>query len=214
MCALYSTVVARADVFVPVGEAGDGACEAQPAPCGGSPVGEWTLQTSCGPPLVFPSNPFAGLCPGANFEAQPPVRSGTLSVDASGHFELSMVTTYDYTFGADITCLGAFDCGAMAEQAVGAAGGAVSCSGHPLSCDCTVTGVELEAVEVEGDGALDGREVLVGSDLEPHPYCVTDGRLELWTLPAGPLSTGVICEQDDDCKVDDPALNISVCVPI
>jgi len=203
-CTGYPTPGSKGHVFIAAGAASSDACEAKPSPCGGDPTGEWTLDASCIYDQNPLPNPFNQFCPGADYVAQPPVRTGSLSVGADGHFELSMATVHDYTFQADITCLGVFDCDAEAEAALESEGGTASCTGGALSCDCTVTGYETDVIHVSGDNALDGREVLLAdAAATPFPYCVTGDRVDVWTLIQAPRPKGTACTDDSDCAPED-----------
>jgi hypothetical protein len=203
-CIGYPTPGSKGDVFIAAGAASGNACEAKPSPCGGDPTGEWTLDASCIYDMNPVANPFYQYCPGASFVAQAPVRTGTLTVDASGHFELSMATVHDYTFGADITCLGVFDCDAEAEAALESEGGTASCAGDPFACDCTVTGYETDVLRTSGENALENREVLFAdAAAAPLPYCVTDDRLEIWTLIQAARPKDAACADDSECAPDD-----------
>jgi hypothetical protein len=210
-CMQFPTIPAFGYVFVSDG-ADAGTCGGSPEPCGGDPFGEWTLASACGAVQDMPTNPFVGACPGADFEPEMPVRTGALSVEPGGAFELNTTTTYDYLFSADITCLGALDCGSDAEEIVtGITGGYVSCEGQVFACLCTVTGAVLESESSAGEGATGDRPLLVTDDGSIHPFCASEGQIAVWSLPVPPVYAGS-CEVDDDCGTANDN-QIAACIP-
>ena len=211
-CMHFPTTPAIGYVFV-AGGADAGTCDGEPQPCTGDPVGEWTLASSCGAVPEMPANPFEESCPGGDYTPEMPVQTGTLSVAPGGAFELSTSTTYDYVLGADITCLGAFDCGADAESILtGITGGTASCEGEVFACYCTVTGAVVHSDSAAGDGASGDRPLLVSDDGSIHPFCAADGRIAVWSLPTPPTAEGTPCEGDDDCEASSGD-QIVACIP-
>lgn len=210
-CMQFPTIPAIGYVFVTDG-ADAGTCDGSPDPCGGDPFGEWTLASACGAVMDMPTNPFAGPCSGGDFEPEMPVRTGTLSVEPGGAFELNTTTTYDYLFSSDITCLSALDCGSDAEELItGITGGYVSCEGQVSACICTVTGAVLESESSAGEGATGDRPLLVTDDGSIHPFCASEGRIAVWSLPVPPIYAGT-CEADDDCETANDN-QIAACIP-
>lgn len=211
VCVGWSTANAKSDVFIGGGASSD-ACTQTVDACGGDPHGTWMLADSCGYDMTPLANPLAQSCPGGYFTAATPTRSGTLTVDESGHFTLHVATVHGFTFEADVECFGTFNCDASVADALTQDGGTASCSGSPFDCTCEVTGIEKDAVTAEGQ--LRGADALVLASAGPtaHPFCVGDGQLELWTLPGTAMVTTTACQVDADCA-DAAAGTIGACLP-
>lgn len=210
-CTSWATAGAKSDVFIPAEGASPDACGETVDACGGDPHGTWTLDDSCGYDMTPLANPLAESCPGGYFSAMPPTRSGTLSVDESGHFTLHTATVHAFTFEADVECFGTFNCDASVAAALMQDGGTASCSGGPTDCTCMVTGIEKDAVSA--DGQLRGADALALTGAgKAYPFCASTGRLELWTLPGGPMATGTSCAVDADCATMDPGA-LGICLP-
>lgn len=210
-CRTYPTTNALADVFVRNGAAGADACELDIAPCGGQPAGVWTLASSCGPELVTPGNPFEMYCPGATYTPSAVRKVGVLAVSVAGEWELEVSSVVDFTYGADITCLGVFDCGPEAEAAFTTNGGSATCSGQVSACSCTVTDFPFETTQQTGSLGTGGATLDPDGNANPLPYCIEGDSLSLWTLMGSASSSGDMCEGDDDCSTD--ATQVGVCVP-
>lgn len=213
-CTAWSTTGSKADVFIAADAPTSDACAPTVTACGGDPQGTWTLDASCGYDLAPLPNPFAQSCPGGGFSAMMPTRSGTLTVDELDHYTLHVATVHSFTFGAAVVdCFSNFDCDASTAeelaQAVG--GGTGTCSGGPPSCDCEITGIERDVVTAEGQ--LLGADALLLSDgSAAYPYCVADGRLELWSLVGVAMPTSTACATDDACGEIAPG-TIGACFP-
>jgi hypothetical protein len=203
VCTAFSTVNTKGDVFVPEGAGSAGACSMDPSPCAGVTAGEWVLDASCGYDLTPLTNPWVGPCPGASFSAQPPVRTGTLSIEEDGRYNLSMATSHTYEFGADVTCLGVFDC-SMAGGVLAQQGGSPSCVGDAFSCQCTVTGLLRDPVQITGQLELEHASWIVrdAPGEVPHPLCAADDRLDIWTVLGPGVPMGGNCLTDADCTAD------------
>ncbi len=213
-CTAWSTTGSKADVFIPDGAPTSDTCAEAVAACGGDPHGTWTLDASCGHDLAPLANPFTQTCPGASFSAGMPTRAGTLTVDEVGHFTMHVATTHSFTFGAAVDeCFGTFNCDAsvvtVLTQAAG--GGTGTCTGDAFSCNCSIEGIEKDAVTAEGQ--LRGGDALsLVSDSAAYPYCVGDGRLEVWSLGGVAMPTSTACATDDDCSDIAPG-TIGACLP-
>lgn len=204
-CASFGTMGATALVATADAKPGGPSCAPTPAPCGGDPVGVWTVQESCGGEASI-ANPFASACPGAHFSPSPPRTTGLLTVDGAGHFELATTRRYDFTAISDAACFNAWSCGPeIVPGLVQFFGGSAVCSGDPEACTCTVTDAVLDTLHVSGEGAFGDHGALVGADDQmierSVPYCVSDGGLQLW-LTQLPIVTQTPCNDDADCTAD------------
>jgi hypothetical protein len=210
-CLVYPKANATADVFLGSGAVPGNTCELEVAACGGDVIGNWGMETSCGTDYPLPPNPFERFCPGASHTPMMPTRVGSLSVADDGTWELETSVVYDYEYGADISCLGVFDCGAEAESALTQAGGTASCSGQPFSCTCIVTDSPLETTMLTGTLGPGGTTLDPTGNELPLPFCVEDSVLTLWTLTGSGSSFGDTCSSDADCSTDDQS--VGVCTP-
>jgi len=208
-CTVVPTSGAKADVFVVNGATPGNVCSPDPAPCGDDATGEWTLAESCGYDLAPLPNPFAQSCPGGDFTADEPVRTGSLLVAPDGTFELTMSTTLGYHFVADITCLGLFDCpqaaGVLAQQ-----GGNAVCEGDAFACFCTFT-TTRDAVHRTGTIVLPHATALVDDAGEPVPYCRSGERMGVWTIGGASTPGTQSCSSDGECSAGPDELGL--CMP-
>jgi hypothetical protein len=210
-CIVYPKAEATADVFLGSGAVPGSSCELEVAACGGDAVGNWALETACGYDYPLPTNPFEMDCPGASHTPMMPTRVGSLTISDDGTWQLETTVVYDYEYGADISCLGAFDCGPDAESLLTQDGGTASCSGMGSACFCTVTNAPLETTVLTGTLGSGGTTLDPAGNQLPIPFCVEDNVLTLWTLSGSGSSFGDACSSDADCSTDDPS--VGVCTP-
>lgn len=210
-CIMYPKADATADVFLGSGAVPGNTCELEVAACGGDPVGNWGMETSCGYDYPLPSNPFEMSCPGASHTPMMPTRVGSLTISDDGAWELETTVVYDFEYGADISCLGVFDCGPDAESALTQAGGTASCSGPPNACTCIVMDVPLETTVLTGTLGSGGTTLDPAGNELPIPFCVEDNVITLWTLSGSGSAFGDTCSSDADCNTDDQS--VGVCTP-
>lgn len=206
-CASFSTTGMTALVLTSNGKPGGPTCSADPAPCGGDPIGVWTLQASCGGETSV-ANPFASACPGAQFMPSAPAHRGLVTVDGAAHLELALTSTYDFTVRSDAACFGGWECGPqLVPELVAFFGGTASCAGDPDSCTCDVDGATIDGLHISGDASHDGRSVLVGADdlglPRTMPYCVTDGVMQLWLPQQSPVLGDMPCNAASDCVAEE-----------
>jgi hypothetical protein len=210
-CIVYPKADAKADVFLGSGATPGNSCELDVAACGGDPVGNWALETACGFNYPLPTNPFEMPCPGASHTPMMPTRVGSLTVSDDGAWELETRVVYDYEYGADISCLGAFDCGDDAEALLTQDGGTASCSGQVTACTCIVTDSPIETTVLTGTLGSGGTTLDPAGSGLPIPFCVEDSVMTLWTLTGSGSSFGDTCSSDADCNADDQS--VGVCTP-
>jgi hypothetical protein len=164
------------------GAGSDGSCGAT-QPCGGDPVGAWTITDGCSNRSVAASELMTivgGPCPGLAITSIEDHQSGTVTLNADRTFTASYSITGSITAAIPASCFDQMPCAAL-ETFLGMEGLLVhGCTGT-ATCACTI-----DRVPQALDGA--GTYMVTGSQLELHPdsapnvlkqFCAADSTLHL-----------------------------------
>lgn len=182
----------------------DTTCDPEPMPCGGNPVGTWTLESYCG--LEMAPNPLADDCPGSTYMLEALSWAGTLTFADDGTFTRSFVipTTTVYSFDPwecfDVDCAGW-------ERDLQEVTPEWSCSAMGSTCTCTFTDEGMRdgmgTYEVMGNDLVritDNPFAPEGSYTSSDTFCIAGDRLAVWEpIYEQGTVTDTRCEVTEDC---------------
>lgn len=173
-------------------------CDPNPMPCGGDPVGEWVVETSCGYE-AYP-NFFEEQCPGSTLAVQILSQVGTFSFEEDGTFFQDLTTQVQFDLALDpMTCLG-IDCDTW-QMLLEEDAPSVTCQSMGATCDCEIVqdpdnDVAMGTYEVQKETIT----ITVDGEAESFPYCTQSDRFDLWSPLFGiPELTEIVCTDDREC---------------
>lgn len=199
-CFGSSIVGYLANVHAREGMTVDSTCDAAPAPCGGDPVGTWTVAAHCG--LEELPNLFSD-CAGSTMTFIGSELSGTRTFTEELTFELDVDLAFDLVSELDaMRCYG-FTCAEFAQQISGQAGIAATCEDSEVAgCTCALNVTQNQMYA--GTYTVDGDMLTLtvdGEELQPTPYCVVGDRFDLWqSLTNAQAYPEVECSDPSDCE--------------
>jgi len=175
----------------------DTTCDPAPTPCGGDPVGSWTLESMCGFEDV--PNPLAEACPSSTFVAELLSASGTITFVDDGSFmqdfdiQAQVVITLD-----TMACFGV-DCATFEMLAQGDNPTATCMEMGPM-CECTLPDNGMPE-QFMGTWEVMGNDLVLTTAEGAGGYqlCIEGDRLDLWQPIIGSTTTDVLCMDDQDC---------------
>ena len=159
----------------------DTACTSTPAPCGGDPVGAWTIESNCG--LDGLPNFFAGDCPESTMTFLASEVSGTRTFDEDGSFATDSTLSLDVELQLPaMECFG-IDCETFGQALSGEDNLDASCADAPEGDACVCLLTITNDLSAEGTWSVEDESLTLtvnGQPGDPLPFCVEDDRLALW----------------------------------
>lgn len=180
----------------------DTACDAEPAPCGGDPVGSWELEAMCGFEDV--PNPLEGSCPGSTFSVEILSQSGTLAFAADGTLVQDFDIVSEIVLTVDpMACFGS-SCAALEgvfEDSAPEGSPPPTCEAMDTLCTCTFPDDGLPEQGMASWESMGTDLLIMVEDVTTvFPFCVTEDRLDLWQPYYDmPTPTGAACNTQQDC---------------
>ena len=180
-----------------------GACNPEPAPCGGDVVGTWSIDTHCG--FESLTNFFEDECPGSTMTYVASELIGTQILGDDGTYSLEGDLTIDFDLQLDTeTCfgVGCTDFGELLTMEDNNLELACTDAERAGGCDCFMTienTLDREGTyTVEQDGLVLTNE---NGSSDPTPYCVEGDHLTLWeALRETQGYPEVTCDVPEDCE--------------
>lgn len=161
------------------------ACD-EVAPCGGSVVGDWTIQAICETSAVFTGG---ADCAAATVDGSMRSVSGSLAFNDDATYTVSSSESGSLKFRVPLPCAPAATCDELASL-IGPfpPKGMTTCATADGNCDCTLTFNEPLALDDNGTYVTLGDALSLTSSTNAAPfadrYCVQDNTLNLmFTYP-------------------------------
>jgi hypothetical protein len=175
----------------------DTTCDPVPAPCGGDPVGSWTLEDTCG--FEGLPNPLADACPGSTFMVEVLSTSGTLTFVDDGTFVQDFDIQSQVVVTLDPMACFMVDC-ATFEMLVQGDNPTATCMAMGPTCECTIPDDGMPEQAMGTWEVMDNDLVLTTAEGgEGFQLCITGDRLDLWQPLFAITPTEVLCMDEQDC---------------
>jgi hypothetical protein len=174
------------------GNGGGGSCGSV-EPCGGSLVGDWTVQSVC------QTMTFDADCPGASVDSSMLSASGSLAFNADMTFAVDWVQAGTLKFKIPLTCaVPPTSCDEIASQIYfGPPGATTTCETVGTTCDCAMVYSQPPIVTATGTYSTAGNNLLPDAGpLLPAGYCVQGNTLHLRETSVVQIISGMLGEID------------------